>query len=66
MKDLKQFSRGVFWTLFVGMAAYIAYPIIKKQQYDEYVSEYSEASRMALTDKFEEVDGDMDALPKVK
>jgi hypothetical protein len=47
MKDIKQFSRGVFWTLFIGMAAWIAFDISGKVVPD--ASGYTVAQREAMT-----------------
>jgi len=35
MKDIKQFSRGVFWTLFIGMAVWIAFDMNSKTITDQ-------------------------------
>lgn len=48
MKDAKQFARGVFWTLFVGMAAWIAFDISGKVIPDS--QGYTTAQREAMTD----------------
>lgn len=48
MKDAKQFARGVFWTLFVGMAAWIAFDISGKVITD--AQGYTTAQRAAMTD----------------
>lgn len=48
MKDAKQFARGVFWTLFVGMAAWIAFDLSDKVIKDE--TGYTVSQRAAMTD----------------
>lgn len=48
MKDAKQFARGVFWTLFVGMAAWIAFDISGKVIPD--AQGYTSAQREAMND----------------
>jgi hypothetical protein len=48
MKDIKQFSRGVFWTLFIGMAAWIAFDISGKVIPDS--EGYTLSQREAMTD----------------
>lgn len=47
MKDIKQFSRGVFWTLFFGMAAWIAFDVSDKVVPKDG---YTVAQREAMTD----------------
>lgn len=47
MKDIKQFSRGVFWTLFIGMAAWIAFDVSDKVVPKDG---YTTAQREAMND----------------
>lgn len=48
MKDAKQFARGVFWTLFVGMAAWIAFDISGKVIPD--AQGYTKSQKEAMND----------------
>lgn len=48
MKDVKQFARGVFWTLFVGMAAWIAFDLSDKVIQDD--KGYTVSQREAMND----------------
>lgn len=48
MKDVKQFARGVFWTLFVGMGLWIAFDISGKVIPD--AQGYTTAQRTAMND----------------
>lgn len=48
MKDIKQFSRGVFWTLFIGMAAWICLDVSGKVIPDS--RGYTIAQRQAMND----------------
>ena len=46
MKDAKQFARGVFWTLFVGMGLWIAFDVSEKVVPDSQGYTVSQRSAM--------------------